>query len=190
MNILVVVDMQNDFIDGALGSAQAERIVSGVAEKIRAAAGQGSLIFVTQDTHSGEYLSTLEGKNLPVPHCLRGSEGWRLHEDVRAALEEAAPERLQIIEKPGFGSVELMEQLGRAAAAGPVEEIEFVGLCTDICVIANAMLAKACLTEVPVVVDAACCAGVTPQSHQTALDAMTACQIEIRNRGREPWAGV
>lgn len=119
MNILVVVDMQNDFIDGALGSAQAERIVSGVAEKIRAAAGQGSLIFVTQDTHSGEYLSTLEGKNLPVPHCLRGSEGWRLHEDVRAALEEAAPERLHIIEKPGFGSVELMEQLGRAAAAGP-----------------------------------------------------------------------
>lgn len=171
-DILIVVDMQNDFIDGALGTAEAVAIVPKAAEKIRTF--KGTVIF-TRDTHGEDYMQTQEGHNLPVPHCIKGSQGW----EVCPALE---PLRTGItIDKPTFGSAELGRLLLELDAKEPVGSITLVGLCTDICVISNAMIAKAFLPEVPVTVDAACCAGVTPESHRTALNAMKMCQIGIDN---------
>ena len=144
-NILIVVDMQNDFIDGALGTKEAAAIVPKVEEKIRNFEGK---VFFTRDTHETYYLETQEGKNLPVPHCIRGTAGWQIREELDA-LRKTEP-----IDKETFG-------------------------CTDICVIANALLIKASLPEVPICVDATCCAGVTPESHENALKAMEACQIRI-----------
>lgn len=180
MKILVVVDMQNDFITGSLGTAEAVKIVPAVAEKIRSFDG---VIAVTQDTHGADYLNTQEGRNLPVPHCCAGTEGWELDGSVREALDAraAAGTTVKAFPKGTFGSVELGEWLREQNAAERVEEIVLVGLCTDICVISNALLAKAFLTEVPVTVDAACCAGVTPDSHRNALSAMKMCQIAIEN---------
>ena len=172
MNVLIVVDMQNDFIDGALGTKEAVQIVPAVQEKIEAARAKGDAVIFTRDTHEEGYLSTQEGAKLPVPHCIRGTHGWQISEalPVGDAL---------IIDKPTFGSRELGEYLVSLAP----ERIELVGLCTDICVISNALLSKAFLPEVPVAVDAACCAGVTPESHNNALAAMACCQIEVVNHG-------
>ena len=171
-DILIVVDMQNDFIDGALGTAEAVAIVPKAAEKIRSF--KGTVIF-TRDTHDEDYMQTQEGRNLPVPHCIKGSHGW----EVCPALE---PLRTGItIDKPTFGSAELGRLLLELDAKEPVGSIMLIGLCTDICVISNAMIAKAFLPEVPVTVDAACCAGVTPESHRNALNAMKMCQISIDN---------
>ena len=180
MKILVVVDMQNDFITGSLGTAEAVEIVPAVAEKIRSF---GGVIAVTQDTHGADYLNTQEGKKLPVPHCCTGTEGWELNASVREALEARASAGITVktFPKGTFGSVEFGEWLREQNAAEPVDEIVLVGLCTDICVISNALLAKAFLPEVPVTVDAACCAGVTPDSHRNALAAMKMCQITIEN---------
>lgn len=164
--ILIVVDMQNDFITGSLGTAEAERIVPAVAERIRQFPGR---VLFTQDTHEANYLETQEGRKLPVPHCIRGTDGWQIHPEIEALRTEPA------IEKPTFGSVQLAEML----RGMPVEQITLVGLCTDICVLANAMLLRAFLPEVPILVDASCCAGVTPESHRRALEAMKTCQIEI-----------
>lgn len=172
MKILVVVDMQNDFIDGALGTAEAVAIVPNVAEKIRGF--EGKVIF-TRDTHTADYLSTQEGRNLPVEHCVEGTDGWQICPQLRDFCKDAP------IDKPTFGSTELGEKLRSINDETPVESITFVGLCTDICVISNAMIAKAALPEVPVTVDAACCAGVTPDSHRQALGAMKMCQIAIEN---------
>ena len=170
--ILVVIDMQNDFIDGALGTAEAVAIVPKVAEKVKGF--KGTVIF-TRDTHGESYMQTQEGRNLPVPHCIKGSHGW----EVCPALE---PLRTGLtIDKPTFGSAELGKQLLELDAKEPVGSITLVGLCTDICVISNAMIAKAFLPEVPVTVDAACCAGVTPESHRNALNAMKMCQVRIEN---------
>ncbi|MBP1557930.1 MAG: cysteine hydrolase [Oscillospiraceae bacterium] len=169
--ILVVVDMQNDFIDGALGSAHATAIVPAVKAKIEGF--EGRVIF-TRDTHGADYSSTQEGKNLPVEHCIRDTAGWQIS-------AELAPFCKEVVDKPTFGSVELAKMLCDIDSAEGIESITFIGLCTDICVISNAMLAKAFLPEVPVIVDAACCAGVTIESHKTALDAMRACQIAIEN---------
>ncbi len=163
---LIVVDMQNDFITGSLGTAEAEAIVPAVAERIRRFPGQ---VRFTQDTHDANYLETQEGRKLPVPHCIRGTTGWQLHPAIEALRTEPA------IEKPTFGSVELAEMLRDRA----VERVTLIGLCTDICVLSNAMLLRAFLPEVPIVVDASCCAGVTPESHQRALEAMKACQIDV-----------
>lgn len=171
-DILVVVDMQNDFIDGALGTGEAQAIVPRVKEKI--AQFRGKVLF-TRDTHSEEYMDTQEGHNLPVPHCIRGTRGWEICPELEA-LRATEP-----IDKPTFGSVELGELLRRENEEDPIRSLTFVGLCTDICVISNVLLAKAFLPEVPIAVDAACCAGVTPQSHQNALQAMQACQIRIDN---------
>lgn len=171
-NILIVVDMQNDFIDGALGTAEAVAIVDAVKNKIRAF--EGEVIF-TRDTHPEEYLETQEGKNLPVVHCVAGSEGWQ----IRAGLTEIRP--CTVIDKPTFGSAELGAVLVRKNTEDAIGEITLIGLCTDICVISNALLIKAFLPEVPVCVDAACCAGVTPESHRNALAAMKMCQIRIDN---------
>ena len=171
-DILIVVDMQNDFIDGALGTAEAVAIVPKVVEKVRGF--KGTVIF-TRDTHDENYMQTQEGRNLPVPHCIKGSQGW----EVCPALE---PLRKGLtIDKPTFGSAELGRLLLELDAKEPVGSITLVGLCTDICVISNAMIAKAFLPEVPVTVDAACCAGVTPESHRNALNAMKMCQVRIEN---------
>ena len=171
-DILIVVDMQNDFIDGALGTAEAVAIVPKVAEKVRGF--KGTVIF-TRDTHGENYMQTQEGRNLPVPHCIKGSQGW----EVCPALE---PLRKGLtIDKPTFGSAELGRLILELDAKEPVGSITLVGLCTDICVISNAMIAKAFLPEVPVTVDAACCAGVTPESHRNALNAMKMCQVMIDN---------
>ena len=171
-DILIVVDMQNDFIDGALGTAEAVAIVPKVAEKVKGF--KGTVIF-TRDTHGENYMQTQEGRNLPVPHCIKGSHGW----EVCPALE---PLRTGLtIDKPTFGSAELGSLILELDAKEPVGSITLVGLCTDICVISNAMIAKAFLPEVPVTVDAACCAGVTPESHRNALNAMKMCQVRIEN---------
>lgn len=167
--ILVVVDMQNDFIDGALGTPEAVAIVPYVKEKIEGFDGK---VFFTRDTHFENYMDTEEGRNLPVPHCIKGTDGWQ----IRAELD--ALRTTEAIDKLTFGSRELVDVL---AAEGEIESITFVGLCTDICVISNAMVVKAFFPEIPLLVDARCCAGVTPESHARALDAMKMCQIKIVN---------
>ena len=170
-NILVVVDMQNDFIDGALGTKEAVSIVPRVVEKIRNFDGY---VIYTRDTHEKNYLETQEGRLLPATHCIRGSDGWLLNPEI-AALAGGA----DVVDKPTFGSAALGELLREWNERERVDSVTLVGLCTDICVISNAMIIKAFLPEVPVKVDASCCAGVTPESHRRALDAMAACQIEI-----------
>lgn len=169
-NVLVVVDMQNDFIDGALGTKEAVEIVPRVREKILGFKGP---VLFTRDTHQENYLKTQEGRRLPVAHCIEGSEGWQ----IRKELDELR--KLPAIDKPAFGSTELMEVLRAMDALERISSVTLVGLCTDICVISNALLVKAALPEVKVQVQADCCAGVTPESHQTALAAMKTCQIDI-----------
>ena len=170
--ILICIDMQNDFVDGVLGTAEARAILPAVVEKIRS--HDGPVIF-TRDTHQENYMDTQEGHNLPVPHCVRGTEGWEIIPELHPFVGQAP------VDKPTFGSAELGQVLKGLDREEPVEKITLIGLCTDICVISNALLAKAFLPETEVAVDAACCAGVTPQSHKTALAAMKPCQITIEN---------
>ena len=172
-DILIVVDMQNDFIDGALGTPEAQAIVPAVLEKIESF--NGSIIF-TRDTHHDEYMQTQEGSRLPVPHCIKDSYGWQIREGLLGHGEIA------VLDKPTFGSVELGRLLLELNEKEAISSICLIGLCTDICVISNAMLAKSFLPEVPVSVDAACCAGVTPQTHLNALEAMKMCQITVENQ--------
>ena len=171
--VLVAVDLQNDFISGSLGTKEAQAMVDRAVEKIRHFDGK---VLFTQDTHSPDYLKTQEGRLLPVEHCIKGTWGWELEprvEEVRSSTP---------IEKNTFGSKGLADVLkARNTYEGPLQEIELIGVCTDICVISNALLLKAYLPEVKLAVDASCCAGVTPESHKRALEAMKACQIEIRN---------
>lgn len=171
--VLVVVDMQNDFIDGALGTKEAQAIVPGVIEKIKSYAGQK--IFATRDTHEENYLETQEGKHLPVSHCIRGTEGWKIRQEIAEALLEAGAE---LIDKPTFGSEILAERLWGIVQKEEAE-IELIGLCTDICVVSNALLLKAKMPETVIKVDASCCAGVTQESHEAALLTMKMCQIEL-----------
>ena len=172
MKALIVVDMQNDFIDGALGTPEALYIVPFVREKVMHFDG---LVIFTRDTHFENYLSTREGKNLPVPHCIKGTQGW----EIADSLKELTKGRI-VIDKPTFGSTQLQNLLVNEHEKTPFEEIELVGLCTAICVISNAMLIKAALPEVNVTVDSSCCAGVTPESHENALSAMKMCQITVK----------
>ena len=169
---LIVVDMQNDFIDGALGTAEAQAIVENVAAKIKDF--EGTVIF-TRDTHDEHYMETQEGANLPVPHCIKGTAGWEIRAELDALRSSPA------VDKPTFGSVALAHMLVRENSIEPIGSVTLIGLCTDICVISNAMIIKASLPEIPVIVDAACCAGVTPESHKNALAAMKMCQIKIEN---------
>ena len=171
MKLLVVVDMQNDFIDGALGSPEAVAIVPYVKSLIQGFDGK---VLFTRDTHFENYMDTQEGKNLPVPHCIKGTDGWQIRPELEALRKTEA------IDKITFGSTELVDVIGREEN---VESITFVGLCTDICVISNVMTVKAFYPEIPLTVDAAGCAGVTPDSHKTALAAMKMCQVDIRNEG-------
>ncbi len=169
MKYLIVVDMQNDFIDGALGSAEAVAIVPYVETLIREFDGK---VLFTRDTHFDNYMDTQEGHKLPVPHCIKDTEGWQ----IRAELD--ALRTTEAVDKLTFGSKELVELL---AGETDIESITFVGLCTDICVISNVMLVKAYYPELPLIVDAKGCAGVTPESHNNALAAMKAIQVEIIN---------
>ena len=167
---LVVVDMQNDFIDGALGTTEAQEMLPRLVEKLTAEQAAGTVLIFTMDTHGADYLQTQEGKKLPVEHCIRGTAGWQIADALQPFVQEAAA----ILEKPTFGATTL------PAALADYDEIEFVGLCTDICVISNALLLKAFYPEKPISVDASCCAGVTPESHANALAAMRMCQVEVR----------
>ena len=167
--ILVVVDMQNDFIDGALGTPEAVAIVPYVKHLIESFDGK---VLFTRDTHFADYLNTQEGKNLPVKHCIKDTVGWQIHPELESLRKTDA------IDKLTFGSSVLPEIL---AKEDNIESITFIGLCTDICVISNAMVTKAFFPEVPLYVDAKACAGVTPQSHKNALEAMKMCQITIVN---------
>lgn len=170
--VLVVVDMQNDFVDGALGTKEAAGIVENVVAKIENFEGK---IFATLDTHQNNYMETSEGKKLPVLHCIRMTTGWLLNEKVRTALSD---KDYKIIEKKTFGSTKLVKKIRKMKQNDDIE-IEFVGLCTDICVVSNVLLLKAYFPEVKMTVDAGCCAGVTPASHKAALETMKMCQIDV-----------
>jgi len=170
--VLIVVDMQNDFIDGALGSDEALLIVRNVKAKISQYNVEN--IYVTRDTHQSDYLSTYEGRNLPVEHCIEGSYGWEIRDDIAEMLIGA-----HVINKPTFGSYELVGLMVELCRQDPDLEIEMVGLCTDICVVSNALLLRAALPDNHISVDSRCCAGVTPEKHQAALITMCSCQIDI-----------
>ncbi|MBE6348720.1 MAG: cysteine hydrolase [Spirochaetaceae bacterium] len=169
MKILIVVDMQNDFIDGTLGTKEAEKIVASVKEKIDTYRSNNDEVIFTRDTHFDDYLETQEGKNLPVKHCIKDTFGWQISSKLDVADSV-------VIDKPTFGSTKLMEYL---LSKQDISEIQLVGLCTDICVISNAFLLKAALPEVLISVDSRCCAGVTPESHNRALESMKTCQIMV-----------
>ena len=166
MNYLIVVDMQNDFIDGSLGSAMAQAIVPKVVEK--AAHFDGKVIF-TRDTHGPNYLNTQEGRKLPVKHCIQGTPGWQI-------CEELQPFAANVVDKLSFGSISLPRLL---AQEGTPESIELCGLCTDICVISNALILRAAFPNAKITVDARCCAGVSEETHLAALAAMKCCQIDV-----------
>jgi Amidases related to nicotinamidase len=177
VNILVVIDMQNDFIDGSLGTKEAVAIIPNVIKKIKNFQGE---ILVTKDTHQNEYLNTLEGKKLPVVHCIKDTNGWELNGDIEKALSDRGG---KVFQKPTFGSVELAEYIKELIDNKNIEasaiRIELIGVCTDICVISNSLLLKAYFPEANIIVDSDCCAGVTPDTHNNALEAMKMCQIEV-----------
>ena len=179
--ILVVVDMQNDFIDGPLGNEHTKAIVDKVVDKINNF--KGDMLFYTMDSHSKDYNDTQEGKNLKVPHCIYLSHGWNLNNLVATAIEYARMRLSVVYEsvKPTFGSTDLILELATYISIKERFEIEFVGVCTGICVISNVMLVKSFFPEAIVTVDASCCACVTPESHKTALEAMKMCQVNIIN---------
>ena len=170
MNLLIVVDMQNDFINGSLGTKEAQAIVPAVKARILEAMEDRWQVIFTKDTHSIDYLKTQEGKNLPIKHCLRGSDGWQLHPELQDLSIGSS-----VFEKGSFGSLELAESV---SSLNP-EAIEVIGLCTDICVVSNVALLKAYCPEVPMSVRANCCAGVTPEAHEHALATMKSLQVEI-----------
>ncbi|MBY0759854.1 MULTISPECIES: cysteine hydrolase family protein [Sellimonas] len=168
--LLVVVDIQNDFVTGSLGTKEAQEIVQNARKKIESYEQDNKEIVFTRDTHEENYLMTQEGRNLPVKHCIRGTEGW----EIIPELQEYTKGR-RIFDKPSFGSIDLASYI----RDGGYDRVEFIGLCTDICVVSNALLVKAYVPEITVAADASCCAGVTPQSHDSALCTMKMCQIEI-----------
>ena len=179
VNILLVIDMQKDFVDQALGTAEAQAIVPNVVAKINEYKERGDVIIATKDTHEESYLETQEGVNLPFIHCVQDTEGWQLDDAVQAAM----PENATIVNKPTFGSTDLVEIIGEYVAqyGEPNVHVEIIGLCTDICVISNALLEKAFYPEMPITLDASCCAGVTPAKHDAAIETMKSCQIGVYN---------
>lgn len=171
--ILIVIDMQNDFIDGSLGTKEAQAIVKPAVERI--AAYDPADIYATRDTHTENYLDTQEGKNLPVPHCIKDTDGWEIRREIKGLIPEE-----HIFDKPTFGSLQLAETMrGVFEAEDGQAEFMLIGLCTDICVVSNALLLKAYMPEAPIQVDASCCAGVTPEKHIAALETMRSCQIQV-----------
>ncbi len=174
MKCLVVIDVQNDFVSGSLGTPEAQAMLPRLEEKLR---GFEGCVWMTLDTHGADYMDTQEGKHLPVPHCVRETEGWQLAGELGKLAESFGA---GIVEKPTFGSEELVASLKALYEAGELESIELVGLCTDICVVSNALMLKAAMPELPMSVDSACCAGVTPQKHEAALEVMRSCQIAVK----------
>lgn len=171
--VLIVVDMQNDFIDGSLGTKEAEAIVEHVVEAIDRFEG---CVIATRDTHPESYLSSREGRFLPVEHCIKDSDGWKIRKEVEEALKK---KDALIIDKPTFGSEKLVQVLKEMDRKQPIDQITLLGLCTDICVVSNALLVKAAFPELDIRVLKDCCAGVTPESHEAALTTMKMCQIEV-----------
>ena len=175
MKVLVVVDMQNDFIDGALGTPEAQAIVSNVKKKIEEAMENNDLIIYTRDTHFDRYLQSKEGEKLPVEHCIRGTDGWQIREELLTPKEYKLT---YILNKYTFGSYELPEIISNIVDCN---EVELVGLCTDICVVTNTLMLKARFYNThDIIVDAKCCAGVSPESHEAALKTMEMCQINVK----------
>jgi len=164
MKTLIVIDMQNDFIDGSLGTKEAVAIVSNVKKKIEEYVAAGGEVIYTRDTHPENYLDTAEGKKLPVEHCIKGTDGWQIAEGLYV-------DGAEIIDKPSFGYTGWNKK--------NFEEIEIIGLCTDICVVSNALILKAIFPEIKITVDSSCCAGVTPETHNSALETMKMCQIDV-----------
>lgn len=191
VKILIVVDMQNDFIDGSLGTPEAQAIVSKVVEKIQNWRGE---VYATLDFHNQNYLNTIEGQKLPIKHCIEHTDGIRIQKEVFEALEKKGT---YCFVKETFGSIRLFNRLKqekeingwgtttfgtfRLCDEAKISEIQLIGLCTDICVVSNALLAKAFFPEVPIIVDASCCAGTTPENHKAALQVMKCCQVDIIN---------
>jgi len=177
MKVLVVVDMQNDFVSGSLGTPEAQEIVPKVKRKIEEHRENGDLVWFTQDTHYGDYLETREGKKLPVEHCIYSTWGWEIVDDLYTKPKDL------VINKPTFGSKTLVEMLVEESGwyDDNFDEIELVGLCTDICVVSNALMLKAAFYNVcEISVDANCCAGTTPEMHEAALKVMESCQINVK----------
>lgn len=178
MKVLVVVDMQKDFVDGALGSPEAQAIVPNVAAKVKEYAEmENGLVVYTRDTHFADYADTREGRYLPVPHCIFETEGWEIVPEV---LNDQAA--VVILNKETFGYSAIAEEIGyivNGELDQEIDSIEVCGLCTDICVVSNALILKANFPEIPFVVDSACCAGVTPEKHEAALEVMRSCQIDV-----------
>ncbi len=166
-DILIVVDMQNDFINGSLGTREAQAIVGKVAEKVKAYQDAGRRVFFTRDTHESSYLTTFEGRHLPVPHCIKGTEGWQIAHELHPG------ENSFVVDKKTFGCLEWQKLVGQASS------FELCGVCTDICVISNALIVRAMFPDCVITVDSSCCAGVTPQLHKAALAVMRSCQIEV-----------
>jgi len=172
MKILLVVDVQNDFVTGSLGTAEAQAIIPAVKEKIKQRREASSPVIFTRDTHGEDYLDTPEGKKLPVPHCIYGTKGWEL---VDGLSEDDC-----ILDKKTFGMADIYNKITDHIDGAEIESIEIIGLCTDICVITNALIIKTSAPDVPVIVDPAACAGVTPATHEAALKVMQMCQIDIK----------
>ncbi len=171
---LIAVDIQKDFVDGALGTAEAQAILPAADREIRKRRAEGWEVIATLDTHEENYPETREGRYLPVPHCIRGTEGWRIHPALREALDGC-----RTVEKPTFGSVKLPEMIREKCKPGDRIRIELIGLCTDICVVSNAMVLKASFPEADIAVRKDCCAGVTPAKHEAALETLASCQVDI-----------
>lgn len=185
MKIIVVVDMQNDFVDGSLGTKEAQMIVHRIVRKMKRESMLGTVVVFTKDTHGEDYLDTLEGKMLPVPHCIKGTDGHRLNREISTAAKDCTKySNYNVvdgrIEKSTFASDKLQDVF--RIFEGRLEEVEFVGVCTDICVVSNALVTRANFPNLKITVDAECCAGVTPQKHLEALSVMESCQINVINK--------
>lgn len=178
-NILIVVDVQNDFVDGSLGTKEAQAIIPNVVKLINTAVTNQDFIFVTSDTHDNNYLQTQEGLRLPVKHCIKNTNGWRINQDVYSALEKGRMEHITFIEKPTFGSTFLAKKVKDIVNANDIKEVRICGLCTDICVISNALILKANLKDTRIVIDSKSCAGTSVENHNAALTTMKCCQCDI-----------
>lgn len=177
MQVLVVIDVQNDFVTGALGTPEAQAMLPALLDKVEHFDGE---VWFTQDTHDPNYLETQEGKNLPVEHCIKGTHGWNLVSELEDFIKQSNKE-VRLFRKPTFGSTALVDDLYQLYQAGELECVDLVGICTDICVVSNALLIKAYMPELPIAVDARCCAGVTHEKHAAALETMASCQVEIHS---------
>lgn len=183
--VLIVVDMQNDFIDGSLGTPEAQAIVPNIINKIKNIDKNNTLVLFTKDTHGKDYLDTLEGKKLPIPHCIENTSGWSIHKDIASAINygylmlSTAKIKNSRIYKNTFGADDLRDFL--IECKDSIKEVEFVGVCTDICVVSNALMARQALPNTIIKVDASCCAGTNKEAHKAALMIMKSCQIDVIN---------